>query len=142
MIITYELINDLKDKIEIKTKDIGVGSGYIYDGNEVLHIHFRKIDLNCGASYINLPKWLEKKEAVVNPQNHNDIHCFGYVNVIALFNDELGAHPERINDNLKRQIERLNFKDIKFPASCNDYHTFEKNNEDVALNKFFLSKNL
>ena len=140
-IITYELTNDLKDKIEIKTKNIGEESGYFYDGNEALHIHFRKLDLNCGASYINLPKWLEKKVAVVNPQNHNDIHCFAYANIIALFNEELGAHPERINDNLKRQMERLNFKDIKFPASCNDYHTFEKNNEDVALNTFFLSKN-
>ena len=47
---------------------------------EVLYIHFRKVDLNCTASYIKLPKWLQSKGAVVNPQNHNDVYCFAYAN--------------------------------------------------------------
>ena len=45
----YKLINNLKTKIETKTKDIGAGSGYVYDGIVILHIHFRKVYLNRGA---------------------------------------------------------------------------------------------
>ena len=45
----YKLINNLKTKIETKTKDIGEGSGYVYDGIEILHIHFGKVYLNRGA---------------------------------------------------------------------------------------------
>ena len=137
----YKLINNLKTKIETKTKDIGEGSGYVYDGIVILHIHFRKVYLNRGAWYIKLPKWLQSKGAVVNPQNHNDIHCFAYSIAIALFNEEVCNHPERINDNLKWQVNRLNFKNIGIYASFHDYQTFEKNNEDIALNVFFISQN-
>ena len=37
--------------------NIGQGSGYSYNGIEDLSIHFRKIDLNRGASYIQTPTW-------------------------------------------------------------------------------------
>ena len=55
-----------------------------------------------------------------------------------MFNEELGDHPERINENLKRQLNRLNFKNVDFPASFQDYQIFEKNNEHTALTHCFV----
>ena len=65
-------------------KNTGQESGYAYDGVEDLSIHFRKVDLNRGVSYVPLLKWLQSKKAVINLQNINDIYCFTYAVAISL----------------------------------------------------------
>ena len=121
--------------------NIGQGSGYSYNGIEDLSIHFRKIDLNRGASYIQTPTWLSSKGATINPKNESDTLCFSYAVAISLFHEELGAHPERINDNLRDKVKKLDWQGIDFPASTQDYHTFEKNNENITLNVLFIAQN-
>ena len=108
---------------------------------EDLSINFRKIDLNRGASYIQIARWLRSKGATINQKNEIDTLCFSYANAISLFHEELGGHPERINDNLRDKVKRLNWQGIDFPASTQDYHTFEKNNEDIALDVLFIAQN-
>ena len=114
-------------------------SGYSHNGIKDLSINYRKIDLNRGASYIKTPRKFKSKLSI--QKNGNDTLCFSYAIAISLFHEELGIHPERINNNLRDKVKRLNWQGIDFPPSTQDYHTFEKNNEDIALNVLFIAQN-
>ena len=140
--ILHKLISDFFRKYNERHKNIGERSGYAYNRVEDLAIHFRKIDLNRGASYISLPKWLQSKKAVINPQNLNDIYCFSCAIDISLYHEELRHNLDRINNNLKQCVKRLNWKNIDFPASIRYYAFFEKNNENIALNVLYVPFNL
>ena len=47
---------------------------------------------------------------------------------IALYHKQLGTNPERISKKLIKHADKLNWYDIDFPASYNDYLIFEKLN--------------
>ena len=55
-IALYELFHNFKSKYQEGANNIGERSGYLYNGIEDLSIHFRKIDLNRGESYIPNPR--------------------------------------------------------------------------------------
>ena len=56
-------------------------------------IHFHKIDLNRGSSYIPSPGWLKNKGATINPQNTKDNYCFMYALTIAFNHKEIQKKP-------------------------------------------------
>ena len=56
-----------------------------------------------------------------------------YSIIAALHHQGIAHHPERIN-NLKPFIYNYNWKDINLPAGKDDWHTFERNIKDIALN--------
>ena len=41
------------------------GSSYVFDSIEGFSIHFHKIDLKRGSSYIPSPAWLQFKKAII-----------------------------------------------------------------------------
>ena len=49
-------------------------SSFIYETVEELNIHFNKIDLQPGASYIPTPNWIKNKKATINPKNTKDVY--------------------------------------------------------------------
>ena len=59
---------------------------------------------------------------------------------MALNIDKVNGHPERIS-KIKRFIEKYNWKDIDFPSARKDWNKFEINNNDVALNIFYVPYN-
>ena len=99
------------------------------------------IDLQRGASYIPTPDWIKNKKATINPKNAKDVYCFMYAMTIALYHKELGTNPKRISKRLMEHIPLLNWHDIGFPVSYNDYIIFEKLNEDITLNIFYVPFN-
>ena len=42
--------------------------------NKIMHlyINFHKLELTRGSSYIELPEWIKRKKAVINPQNKDE----------------------------------------------------------------------
>ena len=80
-----------------------------------------------------------KKKAVVNPKNKKDNYCFAYATTIAIYHKEIGKHLDRISNKLLDCTEKLNWEGIDFQASALDYKKFEKLNEDIALNVFFMN---
>ena len=116
-------------------------SSFSYESVEELNLHFNKIDLRRGASYIETPKWLKSKKAIINPKNAHNVYCFMHAITIALFHKELGTNPERITKKLIAYAQKFNWHDIDFPASYEDYAIFEKLNEDVALNVLYVPFN-
>ena len=116
-------------------------SSFSYESVEELNIHFNKIDLRRGASYIDTPKWLKSKKVTINPKKAHDVYCFMHAITIALYRKELGTNPERITKKLIAYEEKVNWHDIDFPASYEDYAIFEKLNDDVALNILYVPFN-
>ena len=80
-----------------------------------------------GGSYIPLPEFIKKKNAIINIQN-KDVKCF-------LWSVLRHLHPiqkngERISD-LKKYENDLDFKNIKFPIQVNDITKFENYNPNL-----------
>ena len=65
-------------------------SSYVFDSIEGFSIHFHKIDLKRGSSYIPSPTWLQSKKAIVNPKYKKDNYCFTYAITIAIYHNENG----------------------------------------------------
>ena len=116
-------------------------SSYVYESIEGLDIHFHKIDLRRGSSYIPTPYWIEFKKAIVNPKNENDNYCFAYAATIALYHKEIENHTERISNKLIDYANKLDWNGIDFPASAPDYKRFEIDTEEIALNVLFVPFN-
>ena len=101
-------------------------SSFVYESVEECDIHFHKVDLRRGASYIESPPWLQPKKATINPQNSNNTYCFMYAIAISLFHEVLGRNPGRISKRLIDMVNVFNWHEIDFPATYDDYITFER----------------
>ena len=44
------------------------GSQFIHESVDLLYYYFHKIDMKKGESYIEFPKWLKNKKAIINPK--------------------------------------------------------------------------
>ena len=83
--------------------------------------------------HIKPPKWLEIKKSTINPKNDDD-ECLRW-SIISVLN---------YNDIMKKEFENM-FKKIKhenkdFSLHKRDWRNFEQNNESIARNILFLSK--
>ena len=141
---TNDIINELLTSLyETYLEDLRLShasSIFTYESVEECNIHFNKIDLWRGATYIESPKWIKNKKATINPKNTNDVYCFMYASTIALYHDVLGSNRERISQRLSIYTQAFNWHDIDFPASYEHYELFEKLNKDIALNVCLLNK--
>ena len=72
-----------------------IGSDFIFESVDLLHYHLHKTSLKRGKSYIKSPEWLRNKGATINPKN-NDDNCFQYATTVALNQQNIENHPERI----------------------------------------------
>ena len=114
------------------------GSNYIFESIDILDIDIHKIKLR-GKSYIKSPKWVLTKRGTINPKNTKDNKCFQYAITVALNNQTIDNHPERIS-NIKPFIDQCNWEDINFPSGIRDCEKFEGNN-DIALNILYAPPN-
>ena len=92
---------------------------FFLDSDDLLHYNLHKISLNRGGSYIDSPKWLRKKKAIISSKN-NDDKCFQYAATVALNYQKIKNNPERIS-KIKLFIEQYDWKEINFPSHKNDW---------------------
>ena len=133
--ILGQLLTSLYEKYQDDLQLSQESNSFVYESVEECNIHFNKIDLRRGASFIDTPDWLK---ATINPQNKNDVYYFMYAATIALYCSELGKNPGRISEKLHLYSDIFNWHNIDFPASYVDYTTFERLNSDVALNVLYV----
>ena len=119
--IIKQLLSSLYQKYQEDLSLAHTSSSFTYESVEECNIHFNKIDLRRGASYIDSPEWLKSKKVTINPKNTNDVYCFMYATTIALYHDQLGTNPERITQKLSIYTQSFNWHEIDFPASYEDY---------------------
>ena len=121
-------------KIESYTKD---GSEWYLKEVEQLEIHTTEHNPVKGSSYIDLPKWIKDKKAIINIKNKDD-KCFLWCILRYLYPRD--RDEERIGD-LKKYEFSLNTKGITFPISKNDINKFENLNQDLSgINIFYLDE--
>ena len=65
------LFEKFKDDLQLSPEN----RNFVYESVEECNIHFNKIDLRKGASFIDTPEWLKHKKATINPQNKNIVSC-------------------------------------------------------------------
>ena len=69
-------------------------SGFTLDKIMHLHINFHKLALTRVSSYIELPKWIKSKKAVINPQN-KDEECFKWATIAEIHHEEIKKDHQR-----------------------------------------------
>ena len=86
-----------------------------------------------GSSYIEIPKELKDKKAIINMKNE-DHRCFIWRVLWALY--PKANHPERLDKTLKSKIETLNTTGINYPVSLPDIKKFECLNSNISITVF------
>ncbi|KAF0741731.1 Uncharacterized protein FWK35_00024015 [Aphis craccivora] len=89
-----------------------------------------------GVSYIQLPAFIDRKWATINPQNL-DQQCFKWVILARLI---MGPVACRVGDSYRQHEGKYNFEGISFLTSLSDIKKFEKNNMNVSINVYGLKK--
>ena len=114
------------------------GSGWYFKEVIRIEIHLADYKLMRGGSYIPLPDFIKKKNAIINIKN-KDEKCFIWS--VLRYLHPVQKNGERIND-LKKYENDLNFKKIKFPFQVNDIIKFENQNPKLpGINIFSVNDN-
>ena len=109
------------------------GSNWRFERVISLDIHFTDFQPLRGSSFLQLPKKIRDKKAVINMKN-NDDQCFNWSVTRALHPVE--KNSERVSKELNDQSERLDWSGLKFPVKLDQIVIFEKNNPEISINVF------
>ena len=109
------------------------GSGWRLHSIIKLELHTAEWIPLRGSSYIELPKELKDKKAIINIKNE-DNRCFIWCVLRALY--PVKRDKERLDKTLKSKIETLNAIGIKYPVSLSDIKKFECLNSNISITVF------
>lgn len=108
------------------------GSGFSLSSIKELVVQISRYEPLRASSYIDLPKEVAKKHAVVNVVNYDDM-CFKWAVLSALY--PAAANPSRLT-HYKRYENELNFTGIDFPVKLTQIDKFEKLNPSISINVY------
>ena len=131
-----EMVDEIEEKIQ-KTEQVE-GSGWVFLEVENLTLYTDIWDPIKASSYIDLPKELKNKKAIINMKNKNNDKCFLWCVLRALNPKDRDA--ERIDKDLKSKENTLNMEGIDYPVSLKDINRFEKQNLDISISVLGYSK--
>ena len=131
---TSEVYNTMSDRILENMAGLNArGSNWIFRSVVRMDISIDKYQPLGGSSWIDLPKWIKDKKAVVNPKNE-DNECFKWAVLASLFPVERkNKNPGQVT-NYKEHVNKVSWDGVEFPADTNSIITFEKANPDIAAN--------
>lgn len=127
------IVGNIMEKID----DVELrGSGFKLSEIKELNIQVSRYDPFAGASFIELPDYLQKKRAIINVRN-NDNQCFKYAILSALY--PVIKNPQRVI-KYKQHENELDFTDIPFPVQLKDITKFESLNPTISINVYMYDK--
>ena len=126
--IYEEMFKEIEE--EVQKVEHAEGSGWVFVEVKNLTLHADIWAPIGGSSYIDLPKELKNKNAIINMKNE-DNKCFLWCVLRAL--NPKDNHPERIDKDLKSKENTLNMKGIAYPVELKDIKRFEKQNPDISI---------
>lgn len=110
------------------------GSGFTLSRIIELDVHVCSYQPLSGSSYIETPRKLRPRRALVNVRNEEDKMCFMWSVLSALH--PVNRNPQRLTHYLRYRNE-LNFNGIKFPVRLNDIDKFTQQNSSISVNVYF-----
>ena len=127
-----EIYQEMADEIEEEIQKVqeAEGSGWVFEKIENLTLHTCTYDPLRAGSYINLPKELKGKNAIINMKNEGD-KCFLWCVLRALYPTD--KHAERIDKHLKSKEYTLNMDGITYPVDFRGIDRFEKQNPEISI---------
>ena len=130
-----ELYNNMLDTIEEKIQKLEHAEGTGWRLHSVINLELHTVEWVPlrGSSYIELPKELKDKKAIINMKNE-DNRCFIWCVLRALY--PFKEDRNKIDKTLKSKIETLNTTGIEYPVSLSDINKFEKQNETISITVF------
>ena len=128
----HEIYQEMIDEIEeeIQKVEEAEGSGWVFVEVKNLTLHTVIWDPVSAGSYIELPKFLKNKQAIINMKNQ-DNKCFLWCVLRAL--NPKDDHPERIDKDLKSKQNTLNMEGINYPVDFKGIDRFENLNPDISI---------
>ena len=128
----HEIYQEMTDKIEeeIQKAQEAEGSGWVFVEIENLTLHTSIWNPINAGSYIDLPKELKNKKAIINMQNEGD-KCFLWCVLRAL--NPTNSHPERVDKDLKSKQDTLNMEGIRYPVDFRGIDRFESQNPEISI---------
>ncbi|XP_055309888.1 uncharacterized protein LOC129573423, partial [Sitodiplosis mosellana] len=112
------------------------GSGWALHEIIGLDVNYNKLVRFSGSSYLETPKSIRNKRAVINVKNY-DNQCFKWAILSAL-------HPAKNNtdrlSNYERFKNELKFDGIMFPVKLNDICLFEQLNPGISVNVYIMQR--
>ena len=126
--VTEEGHQRIDSQIDKWTKE---GSGWVVLRVVCLYVNIAKYAPLKGSSYIELPKYLQTKKAIVNVKNQ-DNECLKWALLSALHPIDHGSHPDRVWKYIAHQHE-LDFTGIEFPTPLKQIPKVEHQN-NLAIN--------
>ena len=136
-----EIYGEMVDEIEeeIQKVEQAAGSGWVFLEVENLTLYTDIWDPIKAGSYIDLPKELKNKNAIINMKNEDNNKCFLWC-VLRALNPSKDKHPSRIDKDLKSKKNTLNMEGITYPVDLKDIKRFEKQNPDISISVLGYSK--
>ena len=130
-----ELYNNMLDTIEEKIQKLEHAEGIGWRLHSVINLELHTVEWVPlrGSSYIELPKELKDKNAIINMKNE-DNRCFIWCVLRALYPVKSGKN--RIDKTLKSKIETLNTTGIEYQVSLSDIKKFECLNSNISITVF------
>ena len=113
-------------------------SKFVFNRVMRMDISIHRLNLTRGSSYIPIPAWLSRKEAIINPKNL-DMKCFKWAVVAALKWKEIDPNVQRVSK--LRRHDDLDWDGINFPVSACDINRFESRNR-ISVNVLALDGKL
>ena len=123
--------SDIEKRIEKWTRE---GSGWTVTKVLNVYLDFAKYTPLKGSSYIELPKYLKDKKAIVNVKN-DDQECLKWALLSALH--PVKDNPHRVNKYM--QFKELRFTGVDFPVPLSQMPKVERLN-NLAINVFGYSQ--
>ena len=102
------------------------GSGWQFEQVMSFDINVDPFTPLAGRSYIEVPKELAGKHAIINVRNDNDNECFKWSVVSATFPRK--KDPQRLNNEMRVNAAKLNWEGIDFPTPLSQITRFEEQN--------------
>ena len=134
-----EIYQEMTDEIEEEIQKVEQAEGSGWQFLEVINVtlHISIWDPLNGNSYIELPKELKAKRAIINMKNE-DNKCFLWCVLRAL--NPTDKNPDRIDKDLKSKTGTLNMDGITYPVDFRGIDRFEKQNPDISISLLGYSK--
>ena len=135
----FEVYREMIDEIEEKVQEMEnvEGSGWQFVEIINLTLYVDIWDPVKGSSYIDLPKELKNKNAIINMKNE-DNKCFLWCVLRAL--NPIDKNAERIDKDLKSKENTLNMEGIAYPVELKKIERFEKQNPNISISVLGYSK--
>ena len=132
------MIDTIEEKIQkLESGNLG-GTGWHFHSIIGLELHTVEWTPLNGSSYVEPPKELKDKKAIINIKN-DDNKCFIWCVLRAM--NPVKNHSERVDKTLKSKLETLNTTDIKYLVSLKDINKFECLNSNISITVLEYNKN-